>query len=99
MNMPDEVSPIEEAEQRGRRRAYLEILRVCQQDLDVRDPAVQLRKLMEEREQAISSLREICGLIGDNDWPDDLHLYDILEKHLAVHLDWSDEEVEESEDV
>jgi hypothetical protein len=23
---------------------------------------------------------------GDNDWPDDLHLADVIDKHLARHL-------------
>ena len=36
-----------------------------------------------EREQAISALRDICEEHGDNDWPDDLSLADIITKHLA----------------
>lgn len=39
-----------------------------------------------EREQAIQSLRSLCATQGDNDWPDDLSLQDIIEKHLADHL-------------
>ncbi len=35
-----------------------------------------------EREEAISGLRRVCGEFGDNDWPDDLSLTDIIEKHL-----------------
>lgn len=28
-------------------------------------------------------LRIECGDLGDNDWPDNLHLSDVIEKHLA----------------
>jgi hypothetical protein len=40
-----------------------------------------------EREQAVASLRDICRQFGDNDWPDDLHLADVLDKHLGRHLE------------
>jgi hypothetical protein len=40
-----------------------------------------------ERKGAIRLLREICEAHGDNDWPDDLQLEDILEKHLLRHLE------------
>ncbi|WP_027578514.1 hypothetical protein [Bradyrhizobium sp. Ai1a-2] len=39
-----------------------------------------------ERGKAIAALRRICAEHGDNDWPDDLSLVDIIEKHLARHL-------------
>lgn len=40
----------------------------------------------EERAYAIRQLRELCARYGNNDWPDDLHLGDILEKNLANYL-------------
>lgn len=40
-----------------------------------------------ERQRAIVTLRRICGNHGDNDWPDNLHLADVLEKHLEKHLE------------
>jgi hypothetical protein len=40
-----------------------------------------------ERKETINVLREICEYYGDNDWPDNLHLADIIEKHLFRHLD------------
>ena len=43
-----------------------------------------------ERQEAIQALREVCDEHGDNDWSDDLHLRDIIEKHLAPHLDADD---------
>lgn len=40
-----------------------------------------------ERAEVVAKLREICGEYGDNKWEDDLHLVDVLEKHLLQHLD------------
>ncbi len=39
-----------------------------------------------ERADAIAALRTVCEEYGDNEWPDDLHLGDIIEKHLTKHL-------------
>lgn len=40
-----------------------------------------------ERAEAIQALRELCreALISD-DWPDDLHLADIVSKHITPHI-------------
>jgi hypothetical protein len=43
--------------------------------------------LILEREEAIAMLRQVCGEHGDNDWEDDLHLSDVIEKHLWRHLE------------
>jgi hypothetical protein len=40
-----------------------------------------------ERSSVVSLLRSVCAEHGDNDWPDNLHLRDVLEKHLFNHLD------------
>lgn len=40
-----------------------------------------------EREAAIAALRRLCAAHGDNDWPESLHLADIIEKHLGRHLE------------
>ena len=45
-----------------------------------------VNRLLIERHEAIASLRELCADFGDNDWPDELTLGDIIEKHLARHL-------------
>jgi hypothetical protein len=44
----------------------------------------------EERKWAIVALRSLCGQFGDNDWSDDLHLADVIDKHLARRL-WSEQ--------
>jgi len=42
--------------------------------------------LVTERAGAIAALRSLCERFGDNDWPDELELSDIIEKHLARYL-------------
>lgn len=39
-----------------------------------------------ERGQTIAALREVCEDFGDNNWTDDLHLADVVEKHLTRYL-------------
>lgn len=39
-----------------------------------------------EREAAIARLRELCLEHGDNDWPDDCPLDEVIENHLGKHL-------------
>lgn len=36
-----------------------------------------------EREEAIATCRSICSINDDNEWPDDLHLADIISKHVT----------------
>lgn len=38
------------------------------------------------RKETLLVLKELCKDFGDLDWNDDLHLADIIEKHLAKHL-------------
>lgn len=40
-------------------------------------------RLRREREVAVAMLRIKCAAYDDNAWPDNLHLADIIEKHLA----------------
>lgn len=50
------------------------------------DKADMLPSLLRERSDVVKLLRELCAAYGDTDWPDSLHLYDVIEKHLARHL-------------
>jgi hypothetical protein len=47
---------------------------------------VQLARLTLERQETVARLRSICAEYGDNDWKDDLHLADVIDKHLANNL-------------
>lgn len=43
-----------------------------------------------ERAAVVLILRELCQEFGDNDWAENAHLADVIEKHLAKHL-WDKE--------
>lgn len=51
------------------------------------DESLKAAHMVSEREAAIATLRTLCREHGDNDWPDNLHLSDIIEKHLGRHLE------------
>ena len=46
------------------------------------DPMVRLAYLIDERARTVKALRKLCETLGCNDWPDNLDLGDIIEKHL-----------------
>ena len=80
----------------GKRMALCKIIRACLKELG-HDPVtedtpliVQCQHLI-EREDTLIVLRRMCGVHGDNDWPHNLHLADILEKHLERYLDANQE--------
>lgn len=39
-----------------------------------------------ERNETIAALRSLCAAFGDNDWSNDLHLADVVAKHLEPYL-------------
>jgi len=43
--------------------------------------------LIYEREETIATLRLACDEFGDNDWEGDLHMTDIINKHLIRHIE------------
>lgn len=68
----------------GTRMAWTRMLQTAFKELG--HDAPDSTSLLIEREQAIAALRSLCADFGDNDWPDDLHLADVIEKHLGKHL-------------
>lgn len=81
-----EYTPEELAYQAGSRRAWLAILGEALRGLGYKQSELDAERLALERSEAIAKLREICAAHGDNDWPESLHLADILERHLADYL-------------
>ncbi len=81
-HMVDEKSYIE-----GQRAMARRMLLECCKVLGMNDPLVKAAHLADELAAARAQLREVCAAHGDNDWDDDLHLADVIEKHLARHLD------------
>jgi len=87
MDMDTFTNP-EKAYKQGSRAAWFRILLLCYQELGyVDDPERKDEKWIVEREATIATLRNICHEFGDNDWDEDLHLADVIEKHLFWHLD------------
>jgi hypothetical protein len=68
----------------GKRRTLINLLDYCLRELGVTDPYVAAASWVIERQEAIATLRELCREFGDNDWADDLHFSDILDKHLSL---------------
>ena len=73
------ISKIYEA---GQQSVYKHLLEIAIRNL----PEAKAESYRMERLDTISWLRTQCELYGDNDWPDDLHLIDILNKHLLDRL-------------
>ncbi|HXJ61945.1 MAG TPA: hypothetical protein VNU68_35345 [Verrucomicrobiae bacterium] len=89
INQPSapEDNPFENGYLAGQRRVYLEMLATALRGLGRDAPEWQLGRLISEREEAVATCRRICVEHGDNDWPDDLHLSDIIEKHVWAGCD------------
>ena len=68
----------------GNRAGYATILHYCVRELGYK--GISRENLIKEREQAVASLRLLCEEFGDNDWPANLHLRDIIDKHLGKYL-------------
>ena len=72
--------------ERGNRAAWLSMLGECLRQLGYEDHETQKVAWVKEREATIAALRSACEAHGDNEWPDDLHLADVVEKHLVRHF-------------
>ncbi len=76
---------------RGSGNAYRSMMLHCMRKLGVKTKTETLERevtqLGAEREEAISVLRDICAVCGDNNWEENLHLADIIDKHLRRYLD------------
>lgn len=87
----DSVITTEEAWSNGHRAALLSMLYKTMSDLGYdlgrEDPVILAARLAAERTEAIRVLREACEEWGDNDWTDELHLGDVIEKHLVRPLE------------
>lgn len=51
------------------------------------DNPQEIDKWIDERRSVVALLRDSCKDHGDNDWPDNLHIYDIIEKHLLRNIE------------
>lgn len=70
----------------GIKAVYREILRNVIRNLGGNDPEANAERWRIERGETLAMLRRVCAEHGDNEWPDNLHLGDVIEKHLLRHL-------------
>ncbi len=70
--------------QLGSRAAWITMLRECLRHLGHEATAAAHAGWIIERAETIQALRQLCAEHGDNDWPDDLHLADVINKHLDL---------------
>lgn len=83
----DQQAVLEREYTLGNKRAYLDILLICLRNLGIENPTEAERLgWVVERQGAIEKLRDLCADFGDNAWPDDLNLADVIEKHLGRSL-------------
>lgn len=73
----------------GKERALLGILQHVHEKLGQEDTAAAQSKWIVERAETVLALRSIFDALGDNDWPDDLYLPDIVGR-LENYLDQPD---------
>jgi len=71
---------------RGQRDVWVAMLCLVLSNLGADSEEAKAHKWRIEREEAVAMLRRVCEHQGDNDWPDDLHLADVIDKHLWRHL-------------
>jgi hypothetical protein len=72
----------------GNRAAYVAMLGECCRQLGYDDIEAAKASWIREREATVAALRQACKEFGNSDsnWPDNLHLADILDKHLLPLL-------------
>jgi hypothetical protein len=72
----------------GRLAAWTEILLTARQNVGWLTGSTEMDRdqLLALRAETVLALRAICEEFGDNDWHDDLHPRDVIEKHLAKHV-------------
>lgn len=88
--MTDKEKAAEQSERdwdAGHKAAWRTMLVLAASELGYDDPLAKAAALIGERADAIVALREVCSEFGRNDWPDNLHLADIIDKNLHRHLD------------
>ena len=76
----------ENAYSQGSNAAWRAMLGECLRHLGAEDSDAARVRWVAERADIVAALRRVCADFGDNDWPDDAHLGDVIDKHLHDHL-------------
>jgi predicted secreted protein len=69
----------------GMKAAYKSMLSECISHLGAEDKDKYAWQL--ERAATVAALRSLCEDIGDNDWEDNLHLADVISKHIVPYIE------------
>ncbi len=70
----------------GQKMAGARTLKLAIQMLGYEGNEFNVARLLSERAETVTALRDVCEDYGDNDWDDNLHLADVIEKHLHRQL-------------
>ena len=68
----------------GNKAAWLRMLKTALQELGGESSEAANARWVAERAEVVAMLRTVCDVHGDNDWPDKLHLADVIDKHLVL---------------
>lgn len=86
LDLPENAESTDDAYERGyeagKRQAALALLHQALKELDYQGDEAARAKWIMEREQVIALLRRACARYGSNTWSNNLHLADVLGKHL-----------------
>ena len=70
---------------KGQKSAYLSILRECARNVSDEDLSAELMAV--ERAEVVLALRSLCEDFEiPNDWPDDMHLGDVVLKYIRPRV-------------
>ncbi len=79
----------EKAYELGRKSAFRSLLGECLREVGTDARTAHGWQL--ERAELVAALRNLCEDYGDNEWPDELNLSDVINKHLLPYLDEHDD--------
>jgi hypothetical protein len=84
MRTDKEIKTFEIYHEMGERAALVSMMREITRRLGYEH--TKLDAMIIQREEAIAALRSLCNERdgADNEWPNDLHLADIITKHLGL---------------
>ena len=80
------VTTMGAAYKRGQQSVWQYLYSIAASHLKLPEAEKLAAQLTAERVEVVAYLRGVCEVEGDNAWEDDLHLQDVIEKHLMCHL-------------
>lgn len=72
---------------RGNKYAWMAIVSQALREIGQRNDTMKKAALILERQQTVNALRDLSAVLGCDDWPDDLHLADVVNKYIIPAVD------------